>query len=111
MRSVLTSIALLTIGMGVFEVTMRPTAGDRLAALLLFGLMAGGIATAANVLPRLARRFSSLKITVVVLGATSVLILVAALVVAGRQMFISAHDLSLLMVLMGFGVVASLAFG
>jgi two-component system sensor histidine kinase BaeS len=40
-----------------------------------------------------------------------VLILVLALVVAGRQMFISAHDLSLLLVLMGFGVVASLAFG
>jgi signal transduction histidine kinase len=52
-----------------------------------------------------------LKITVVVLGAASLLILVLALVVAGRQMFISAHDLSLLLVLMGFGVVASLAFG
>jgi two-component system, OmpR family, sensor histidine kinase BaeS len=111
MRSVLTAIALVAIGMGVFEVTMRPTLSDRLGALLLFGLMAGGIASAANVLPRLARRFSSLKTTVVVLGATSLLILVAALVVAGRQMFLSAHDLSLLMVLMGFGVVASLAFG
>jgi two-component system, OmpR family, sensor histidine kinase BaeS len=111
MRSVLTAIVLVAIGMGVFEITMRPTLSDRLGALLLFGLMAGGIASAATVLPRLARRLSSLKTTVVVLGATSLLILVAALVVAGRQMFLSAHDLSLLMVLMGFGVVASLAFG
>jgi signal transduction histidine kinase len=111
MRSPLTAIVLVAIGMTVFEFTMRPSAADRLGALLLFGLMAAGIAAAANVLPRLARRFPSLKITVVVLGAASVLILVLALVVAGRQMFISAHDLSLLLVLMGFGVVASLAFG
>jgi signal transduction histidine kinase len=111
MRPLLTSVVLIVIGMGVFEVTMRPSLSDRLGALVLFGLMAAGIAAAANVLPRLARRLSSLKITVVVLGATSLLILVMALVVAGRQMFISAHDLSLLMVLMGFGVVASLAFG
>jgi two-component system, OmpR family, sensor histidine kinase BaeS len=111
MRSLFTSIVLVAIGMGVFEVTMRPTGSDRLGALMLFGLMAAGIAAAANLLPRLARRLSSLKITVVVLGATSLLILSVALVVAGRQMFISAHDLSLLMVLMGFGVVASLAFG
>ena len=41
----------------------------------------------------------------------SLLILVVALAIAGRQMFISEHDLSLLWVLMGFGVVASLAFG
>ncbi|HEX6301168.1 MAG TPA: ATP-binding protein [Acidimicrobiia bacterium] len=111
MRSLLTAIILVVIGMAVFEFTMHPSAADRLGALLLFGLMAAGIAVAANVLPRLARRFPSLKITVVVLGAASVLILVLALVVAGRQMFISAHDLSLLLVLMGFGVVASLAFG
>lgn len=111
MRSLLTSIVLVAIGMTVFEITMRPSPPDRFGALLLFGLMAAGIATAADVLPRLARRFPSLKITVVVLGAASVLILVLALVVAGRQMFISAHDLSLLLVLMGFGVVASLAFG
>lgn len=111
MRSPLTAIVLVAIGMTIFEFTMRPSAADRLGAMLLFGLMAAGIATAANVLPRLARRFPSLKITVVVLGAASVLILVLALVVAGRQMFISAHDLSLLLVLMGFGVVASLAFG
>lgn len=111
MRSLSTAIILVAIGMAVFEFIMDPSAADRLGALLLFGLMAAGIAAAATVLPRLARRFSSLKITVVVLGAASVLILVLALVVAGRQMFISAHDLSLLLVLMGFGVVASLAFG
>jgi signal transduction histidine kinase len=111
MRSLLTSTVLVVIGMAVFELTMRPSPPDRLGALLLFALMAAGIAAAANVLPRLAPRFPSLKITVVVLGAASLLILVLALVVAGRQMFISAHDLSLLLVLMGFGVVASLAFG
>jgi len=111
MKLLATTAALILIGMGVFEVTMRPSGEERTGALLLFGMMAAGIATAAVVLPRLARRLPSLKATVIILGATSLLILVAALAIAGRQMFISEHDLSFLWVLMGFGVVASLAFG
>jgi signal transduction histidine kinase len=39
------------------------------------------------------------------------MILALALIVAGRQMFISDHDLAFLWVLMGYGVIASLAFG
>lgn len=111
MKYIATTITLIIVGMGVFEIIMRPTGQDRLGALFLFGLTAVGIAGAAAVLPRLARRLPSLKATVVILGATSLLILVVALMVAGGQMFISAHDLEILWVLMGFGLVASLAFG
>jgi len=111
MRSLATSLALVLVGMGVFEVTMQPSGEERIGALILFGMMALGIAVAAMVLPAVAKRLPSLKVTVVILGGTSLLILVLALAIAGRQMFISAHDLSLLWVLMGFGVVASLAFG
>lgn len=111
MRLLATTIALILIGMGVFELTMRPTGDDRLGALVLFSMTAAGIAAAALALPRLARRLPSLKVTVIILGGTSLLILGAALAIAGEQMFISEHDLSLLWVLIGFGIVASLAFG
>ena len=111
MRLLATTLALVLVGMLVFEVTMQPSGDDRMGALVLFGMMAAGIAAAAVALPRLARRLPSLKATVVILGGTSLLILVLALAIAGRQMFISAHDLSLLWVLMAFGMVASLAFG
>lgn len=111
MKFLATTVALVVVGMGVFEVIMRPTNQDRLGALILFGLMAVGIAGAASALPRLARRLPTLKSTVVILGVASLLILVLALFVAGGQMFISPHDLRILWVLMGFGLVASLAFG
>lgn len=111
MRIALTTVVLLAIGMGVFEIVMQPTPGERAGAALIFGLMVLGTATAALLLPRLARRVPTLRITVIVLGSTSLVILVAALVVAGRQMFISQHDLGLLLVLVGFGVVAALVFG
>lgn len=111
MRPLATTLALILVGMGVFELIMRPSGPERLGALVLFGMMSVGIATASLALPRLARLLPSLKATVIILGGTSLLILVAALAIAGRQMFISEHDLSLLWVVMGFGVVASLAFG
>lgn len=111
MRLVLTTAALIALGMAVFEVAMQPSASDRLGAALLFGLMAVGMAGAVLLLPRLAKRVSSLRYTIVLLGVTSLVVLVLALVAAGRQMFLSEHDLSLLMVLIGFALVSALAFG
>ncbi len=111
MRLAATAVVLVALGMGIFELIMRPSNEERLGALVLFGLVSAGILLAASLLPRLARRSRSLKVTVVVVGATSMLILMLALVVAGSQMFISSHDLNLLWVLMGFGIAASLAFG
>lgn len=111
MKALITAVVLVALGMGIFEFIMRPSNQERLGALALFGLVTAGILLAAYSLPRLARRSRSLKVTVVIVGATSMLILMLALVVAGSQMFISAHDLNLLWVLMGFGIAASLAFG
>jgi signal transduction histidine kinase len=111
MRQVVTGVALVGFGMLVFEVIMDPNGTERISALVLFGLLAGGIAFAGYLLPRLARRLPSLKVTVVLLGLTAVLILVLAAVIAGRQMFITTHDLSLFLVFLGFGVVAALALG
>jgi signal transduction histidine kinase len=111
MKRVISGAGLVAGGMLAFELIMDPQAGERVSALILFGLMAGGIVFAGLLLPRLATRMRSLKVSIVLLGLTALLILTAATVVAGRQMFISTHDLSLFLVILGFGVVAALAFG
>jgi signal transduction histidine kinase len=111
MRRLITGVVLVGVGMVAFELIMEPDAAERISALVLFGLMAGGIVLTGLLLPRLAQRMRSLKVTIVLLGLTGVLILVAAALVAGRQMFISSHDLTLFLVILGFGVVAALALG
>lgn len=110
MKSALTAAALLLVGMGVFEIVMQPSNRERAGAALVFGLMAAGTAGAALALPRLARRASTLRLTVIALGSASLLVLALAVVVAGRQMFLSEHDLNLLLVLVGFGVLAAFVF-
>lgn len=111
MRRLITGAGLVGVGMLAFELIMEPDAAERISALVLFGLMAGGIAVTGLLLPRLARRMPSLKVTIVLLGMTAVLILVAAALVAGRQMFITSHDLNVFLVILGFGVIAALALG
>ncbi len=110
MRLFLTGAALLMVGMGVFEVAMQPSTDERLGAAFVLSLMALGSGLAAFLLPVLARRAVSLRHTIVVLGSVALLNLAVALVVAGRQMFLSEHDVKLLLVLVGFGVVATLVF-
>lgn len=110
MRLVITAAALFMVGMGVFEVVMQPSAEDRISAAVVVALMAVGTAAAAFLLPTWARRTASLRHTIVVLGSVSLLVLAVALVVAGREMFLSDHDVRLLLVLVGFGVVATLVF-
>ena len=110
MRVALTAVALLLVGMGVFEIAMQPSNSERAGAALVFGLMAVGTAGAAVALPRLARTASTLRLTVIALGSASLLVLALALVVAGRRMFLSEHDLNLLLVLVGFGVLAAFVF-
>lgn len=111
MRRLITAAGLVGLGMVAFELIMEPEAGERISALILFSLMAGGIAAAGLLLPRLAQRMRSLKVTVVLLGVTAVAILAAATLLAGTQMFITSHDLTLFLVILGFGVAAALALG
>lgn len=110
MRLLLTLVALVAVGMGAFELIMQPEQEERLAALLLFASLAAGIAVAARLLPLVARRVRSLRVTVALLGVTSLAVVGLAVLVAASQMFISEHDLELLLVFMGFGLVASIAF-
>lgn len=111
MKGLLTTTGLLVFGLSVVEVVMQPNPEERLGVALLFALMALGSGAAARFLPFLARRVTSIRYTIVALGAVSLLILALAVSIAGRQMFIAQHDLSFVLVLLGLGVVAALAFG
>lgn len=97
-------------GVGIFAALMQPSLADQLAIGLLFALMAAGAMAAAYWLPRRARLNRSLRSTVMALSVVSFLIVVLGLVVAGHQMFISSHDLTVLLIVMGFGVLSAIAF-
>lgn len=111
MKGLLATAGLVVFGLSVVEVVMQPNPEERLGVALLFALMALGSGTAARLLPLLARRVKSIRYTIVALGGVSILILALAVSIAGRQMFIAEHDLSFVLILFGFGVVAALTFG
>jgi signal transduction histidine kinase len=110
MRLVLGTATLVVIGVGVFVLVMQPTTAERIGMGLILGLMAVGAAGAAVWLPRLARGNRSLRTTVMTLSVVSFLIVAVGMVAAGQQMFVSTHDLTVLLIVVGFGVVAAVAF-
>ncbi len=110
MRNLLGAAVLVVLGVGVFSVLMQPTTAERIGIGLIFGLMAIGAAGAAVWLPRLARGNRSLRTTVMTLSVVSFLIVSVGMLAAGQQMFISTHDLTVLLIVVGFGVVAAVAF-
>ncbi len=110
MRIAFGAAILVVLGIGVFSVVMQPTTAERIGIGLIFGLMAIGAAGAAIWLPRLARDNRSLRTTFMTLSVVSFLIVALGMVAAGQQMFISTHDLTVLLIVVGFGVVAAAAF-
>ena len=110
MRALLWAIAAVVIGLALFEVTMQPTAADRAQLAVIFTVTAAVGLLATTILPRLARRWTTIRFTVVGVAITSFLIAATGLIVAAEQMFISSHDLTLLLVVLGFAFVASVGF-
>ena len=94
----------------LFEITMSPSAAERnrLAAVVL--TLAGVAALAVYLLPRWSERARSIRFSIVAVGMTSFLIVAGTAVVAAQEMFFSSHDLQLLLVVLGFGLVASFGF-
>lgn len=102
--------AAVIVAMVLFEVTMHPAQSDRLRLGVIFvGLM---IVAALGVflLPRWSARARSIRFTIVAVGMVSFLIVAGTAVAAAREMFFSSHDLQLLLVVLGFGLVASFGF-
>jgi len=94
----------------LFEVTMQPSAAERNRLGLVFVALALVAAFAVLLLPRWSSRARSLRFSIVAVGMTSFLIVAGTAGVAAQEMFFSSHDLQLLLVVLGFGLVASFGF-
>ena len=94
----------------LFEVTMQPSAAERSRLGLVFVALALVAGFAVLLLPRWLSRARSLRFSIVAVGMTSFLIVAGTAVVAAQEMFFSSHDLQLLLVVLGFGLVASFGF-
>ncbi len=110
MRYLVGGLVMLVIGLAAVEVAMQPSAADRLGVFLIFAIMVAGSTLAGWLMPRLARRVQTVRMTLVVLSALSLVIVTAGLVFAGQQMFISSHDFRLLMISLGFGLAVGIGF-
>jgi signal transduction histidine kinase len=110
MRAVLAFVAAILAGLALFQVTMQPSGSDRVELGVIFVIMAAVSATASVLLPVVAKRSQRLITTLFVLSVISLVIAGFGLIVTASRMFLSDHDLTLLVVVLGFGLLASLAF-
>ncbi|MDK1018153.1 MAG: HAMP domain-containing sensor histidine kinase [Actinomycetota bacterium] len=110
MRAVLASVAAVLGGLALFEITMQPSSSERVELGVIFVVMGVTSALAAVFLPIMARRSRRLITTLFALSLVSLVIAAFGLVVTANRMFFSEHDLILLLVVLGFGLFASLGF-
>ncbi|MFV1970522.1 MAG: sensor histidine kinase [Acidimicrobiia bacterium] len=110
MRAVLGSIAAVVVGLVLFEITMQPSGSDRLELATIFILMAVASSAAGILLPLAASRSRRLVITVFALSLISLVVVAFGLSIAASRMFISDHDLTIVLIVLGFGLLAALGF-
>lgn len=109
-RALLWATGAIVVGLALFEVTMQPTSAERTQLAVIFTITALVGLLATMFLPRLARRWTTIRLTVAGVAITSFLITATGLIVAANRMFISGHDLTLLLVVLGFAFVAAVGF-
>lgn len=110
MRVLSAAVGAVLIGLILFELTMQPSAAERMELGLIFGLMAMAMLIVVWWLPRIASRNRSVRVTVAALSVASFMIVAVGTVVVANRMFISEHDLTLLLVVFAFGVASALGF-
>ncbi|HSM01001.1 MAG TPA: HAMP domain-containing sensor histidine kinase [Acidimicrobiia bacterium] len=98
------------LGLAAVELVMQPTASDRLEVALFFAISAGIVAGAAGWWSRWSRRIGHLGRAVLALAVASVLAVGAAVTAASGMMFIEAHDLQLLWIVLGFALILGIVF-
>lgn len=110
MRAMLGAVAAVLGGLALFQITMQPSGSERVELGIIFIVMAIASALAAMFLPVVARRSRRLITTLFALSLISLVIAAFGLTVAASRMFFSDHDLTLVLVVLGFGLLASLGF-
>ena len=105
MRFMIVLIAAVVAALAVTELTMQPSAADRAALLVIFGAIAAATGLASWLLPRVTHRFRTLRHTVLLVSMAAVTVVAVAVAVSAQLMFLSSHDLRLVVVAVGLGVV------
>ncbi len=104
MKAVLGLVVAVAVSIGLLEVVMQPSAGERGKLLTLFSLLAVGTAVVASLLSQQMRHFRSLRSAVLLIALAAVVAVAVSTAVAARMMFLQPHDLRLLAVVLGFAV-------
>ena len=110
MKGMIWLLAAVLIGLAAFEISMQPTAGDRLLLALIFMVVALFAAILTFGLRWAAHRSNSIRRSVLIVGLAGLAIAAVAVGIAAQQMFLSRHDLNLLLVVLFFAVVTTVAF-
>lgn len=110
LRTFLWLPAAVVIALVLFEITMDPTTVERTRLGGIFVALMGVAAIAVIGLARWSQRARSLRSTIIGVGMASFLIVAGTAIAAAQEMFFSTHDLQLLLVVLGFGLVASFGF-
>lgn len=97
-------------GLAWFEVMMQPSGAERVELGVILTGMALLALAAAQLLPRLAQRLGSIRHAMTLLGIAGFGIVVIGALAVAKRMFLSEHDLQLLLVVLGFGALATSAF-
>lgn len=110
LRTFLWLPAAVIVALALFEITMNPTAMERTRLGAIFVVLMSIAALAVVVLSRWSKRAPSIRFTIIAVGMASFLIVAGTAVAAAQEMFFSSHDLQLLLVVLGFGLIASFGF-
>ena len=100
MKTVAAAALAVVGGMAVLEVVMHPGGGDRLEPFGLFVAMAVVTVAAAGWMPRVGARARTLSRTIATVGLITVALTALAVAVGAWRMFLSVHDLHLLIVVL-----------
>lgn len=103
-QAALGTVGVLVLALLASEVTMRPSTVERVQLVAIFATVALVVVVAAVVLGRWTARLSSLRTAVVLTAVGAVAAAATAIVASASAMFISGHDLRLVLVALGLGV-------
>lgn len=101
-RLLTTALVAVAAAMAVSEVVLRPSPKDRMALAAIFLIVAAAAVLVAAWLP--GHRSRTVARSVVAVAFSAIGLVALAIVVAARQMFLSAHDLQLVLIVLGYGL-------
>ena len=100
----------VVVGLVAFEVLMQPTQADRYQLALIFLAVAAFAAVVTLIVAALVRRSHSIRRSVLIASISGFFVAAVAMVIAAQQMFLSSHDLRLLLIVLVFAGGTAVGF-